>query len=1057
MKPETKNWAVDLEEDGVRYSLWLPQQETDYIQKHVVKEQRPYEVGMLQDMRSRLSPGDHVLDIGANIGNHTIYLCATADCRVTAFEPNTELSATLRRSVSLNGLGEKIRIVEAGAGARPGTAHFASAKPENLGAQSLSVTDDPSNEIKIVTLDDTDGLDDVRMIKIDVEGMELQVLEGSLKLLERARPIIYVEALNEELFLALDRCLSALGYSFWDTFNKDATHLFIHASELEATPRDIQMHKHMARTQYYRQAAMEGVIPRLHDLVERLDVSWNRFHQVSDQARGLQEIIGAKDIEILGLREQLNNKETALQSRNDELGQAKSRFIALKDDEIQSRNDELGQAKYRLIALEERLIKQSRVSELKLEQTQSRLSASEANLTRVRAQLTRRDAELQSKNNELDVERAKGRMRTQRSANLGRDLAEAVLQLDASAEGKPRWVVPVSRLLRQSLSNSKARLADTCIALAKDRYASDDNARLFLASHASTLDPKPYREKWYAFRLYECGLIDRAEEVLDKLAGRTTFSDSEQRVLNELKERQTASLSSGGPTPANRTTTFRKSTRGKKKLPRDMNVALLCDEFTYISFRDEFNAIVLNPDDWRQKLEENEIDLFFCESAWSGVDSVRRPWKGKIYASQNFTRENRGELLAILETCRKSGVPTIFWNKEDPGHYGDRVHDFAKTAQLFDFVFTTAEECVDKYKADYGCQNVAVLPFAAQPRLYNPIELHPRIRRVTFAGSWYAYFEERCADMHSLFKSIADSDVELEIYDRYYEDSDPNHIFPEEYRGLIRPSVQADKVPDVFKSSLFGLNVNSVKESPTMFARRVFELMASNTLVISNYSSGMKEMFGDSVVFADREPHRLRELSDTDINRMRDEALHLVLAQHTYERRFESILDVMQIPYIAEATTVTLVHSVGSREQALAAIRSSQFAKQEIPGAQVLLLVSSAVPSIEVPPFYEEFNRFDVGVSSEEYLLKYAPTQQQVVETEYFALVSGGTDFVPKDLRKALLHRQYLNDEIIQYGTGLKYVFGPSSGRYNLVGPGTRFLSTIRNLNRGAVDGVYHV
>ena len=48
-------------------------------------------------------PGDLVVDVGANVGNHAIYLAAVAGCTVAAFEPNPELCAAMRESAVLNG------------------------------------------------------------------------------------------------------------------------------------------------------------------------------------------------------------------------------------------------------------------------------------------------------------------------------------------------------------------------------------------------------------------------------------------------------------------------------------------------------------------------------------------------------------------------------------------------------------------------------------------------------------------------------------------------------------------------------------------------------------------------------------------------------------------------------------------------------------------------------------------------------------------------------------------------------------------------------------------
>jgi hypothetical protein len=70
------HFNVSLIVQGVAYQMHLPNLDTDYIQSYIAQEHSPYEFSMLEDMRARLIPGDQVLDVGANIGNHTLYLSA---------------------------------------------------------------------------------------------------------------------------------------------------------------------------------------------------------------------------------------------------------------------------------------------------------------------------------------------------------------------------------------------------------------------------------------------------------------------------------------------------------------------------------------------------------------------------------------------------------------------------------------------------------------------------------------------------------------------------------------------------------------------------------------------------------------------------------------------------------------------------------------------------------------------------------------------------------------------------------------------------------------------
>ena len=84
-------------------------------------------------------------------------------------------------------------------------------------------------------------------------------------------------------------------------------------------------------------------------------------------------------------------------------------------------------------------------------------------------------------------------------------------------------------------------------------------------------------------------------------------------------------------------------------------------------------------------------------------------------------------------------MPVVFWSKEDPVHFGV----FLKVAQAADFVFTTDADCVGLYKTCVGHDRVYYLPFAAQPKIHNPLEEYERQNKFCFAGSFYVRYQER--------------------------------------------------------------------------------------------------------------------------------------------------------------------------------------------------------------------------------------------------------------------------------------------------------------------------
>lgn len=480
---------------------------------------------------------------------------------------------------------------------------------------------------------------------------------------------------------------------------------------------------------------------------------------------------------------------------------------------------------------------------------------------------------------------------------------------------------------------------------------------------------------------------------------------------------------------------FRKKHEIVVKKPKEFNVAFIADEFTYNSFSNEFNAILIEPNNWKEKFDNFQPDLFFCESAWSGADSVKRPWQGGIYASEKFNWENRKDLLEILDFCKKRGIPTIFWNKEDPTHYSDKINNFSKTAVLFDYVFTSAVECVEKYKKDYGLKNVFALPFATNPLIFNPIENSHRTNNVIFTGSWYATHPDRCLAMSKILDFLIKNKINIEIYDRYYGSEDPNRKWPERFKKFIRKNVPHKEIASVYKSSKFGLNINTVTDSKTMFARRVFELMSSNTLVLSNYSDGIQDIFGDLVVFLDRDKDRLLSLDEEEIDKIRENALDIVLEKHTYKNRWEYILEKIGVNFERVVNSITIVVKVRTHDEALKAISLFQINSNN-PDYKLLLVVHEEVEDIEVSSFYQKFNKLGIIVTSESHAKKYALEGLfNPIKTKYFSLIDINSEFDFEWIRKSINHFQYISNIPIGKANnkGYKFKFSKFNADYNII------------------------
>ncbi|MCR8744699.1 CgeB family protein [Romboutsia lituseburensis] len=322
----------------------------------------------------------------------------------------------------------------------------------------------------------------------------------------------------------------------------------------------------------------------------------------------------------------------------------------------------------------------------------------------------------------------------------------------------------------------------------------------------------------------------------------------------------------------------------------ELKIACIFDPFTMSCYKGICELIILDIDKYINQLQMNKPDILLVESAWRGNNGM---WTNKIYTNK---RENLNDLERVISWCKENKVPTVFWNKEDPVHY----EQFLNTSRLFDYIFTTDENSIMRYKQDLSNNNVYILLFAANPKIHNPIKLpNERINKACFAGTFYKYkYKERRDDLKKIL-DIAIENIGLDIYDRHYNTLNIGYKYTDDFKQYIKGYLDVDKLYIANKGYKIGINVNIVKNSPTMFSRRVFEYLACGTPVISTYSLGIKNIFNDLAVASDD----LTEL-DSEFKNLQDnyyydkksiKGIREVLNNHTYEKRLLYILDKINI------------------------------------------------------------------------------------------------------------------------------------------------------------------
>lgn len=190
-----------------------------------------YEEDILNLFKNNIHEGDVVLDIGANIGEHTLYasqLVGTTG-KVYSFEPNTRLADQVRESLKANN-STNTTVYSFGLGDAKNAKELFVNK-NNIGGSSLidQGRGDPHVTVQIEVGDDVlVDVSKVDFIKIDIEGYEYNALKGLTKIIEKYKPAVILEY-SPELYaqngtqdgMNILEFFATFGYAFIDTEDFD--------------------------------------------------------------------------------------------------------------------------------------------------------------------------------------------------------------------------------------------------------------------------------------------------------------------------------------------------------------------------------------------------------------------------------------------------------------------------------------------------------------------------------------------------------------------------------------------------------------------------------------------------------------------------------------------------------------------------------------------------------------------------------------------------------------------------------------------------------------------
>ena len=327
-------------------------------------------------------------------------------------------------------------------------------------------------------------------------------------------------------------------------------------------------------------------------------------------------------------------------------------------------------------------------------------------------------------------------------------------------------------------------------------------------------------------------------------------------------------------------------------------IALISDKLTHDSLKAESCIKIKNITSLNYKiiLRFWKPDILFVESAWQGY---KNKWKYKIASYPDVPKRNNKKLEKVVSYAKSLGIPTVFWNKEDGVHF-DR---FIESAKLFDYIFTVDENCIPKYKEIVGKEvKVNTLLFAVQSKFHNFSGFNFKHTQSNFVGSYSTHVHNKRRYWQDMMFELSSKINGVDIFDRNSDRKSSNYRYPDLKDIRVFPAVSYEQTAQIYKDYLVSLNVNTIEDSPTMFSRRLVEIIACGGIAITNNTPAVQKYFKNyCYTFDTRE--ELQELllrfqkdglSDSDKDILKAGAEYIT-KKHTWTHRLKEICEIISI------------------------------------------------------------------------------------------------------------------------------------------------------------------
>lgn len=246
---------------------------------------------------------------------------------------------------------------------------------------------------------------------------------------------------------------------------------------------------------------------------------------------------------------------------------------------------------------------------------------------------------------------------------------------------------------------------------------------------------------------------------------------------------------------------------------------------------------------------------------------------------------------SFFNVIEKLKVNLFYWAIEDPVHMNWISMPYAKRSK---FVFTTAVECVEKYRKE-GISADTLL-FACEPDFHQmiaPVEEYKH--DIVFVGSNY---DIRYDAARAMVLPLIENDYDIKIWGLWWQDPSRPVIVPDKYYGGL---LSYEDLTKVYSSAKIVLGLHCDGSSKTQTSMRTYEVMGSGAFYLTQYTQAHEHLFQfkKHLVWSKSAKETL-QLVDYYLNheeerrRIAIEGQKLIYTNHTYQQRAEQVLKIAE-------------------------------------------------------------------------------------------------------------------------------------------------------------------